>query len=232
VQVQREGVKYCGREGINQLFSVDSGRSEGRGLFCDDSSGLCMVGEDERMTLRRLVVCVSVVAAVPGLSACSSGRPSGLAPFTPSATSTSSTPTPTNTSKWTPEQQQVIDGYDRYSELVAALLTKIEKVDLAKARHVATEPYATTFLKDIDSTLSAGFVQTGKALNTISAVTSRGKRATIMTCLDLTHTKLTKQAAPPAQNPPPSQATVSLVREGGSWLVEGLKADEGACVSG
>jgi hypothetical protein len=106
-----------------------------------------MVGEDERMTLRRLVVCVSVAAAVPGLSACSSGRPSGLAPFTPSATSSSSSPTPTSTSKWTPEQQQVIDGYDRFRDLMTAIRTKVKKVDVIEAHKVAKEPFATQYLQ-------------------------------------------------------------------------------------
>jgi hypothetical protein len=181
----------------------------------------------------RSVASLSVVAvALLGLSACSGDKPSGLATFTPRVSGSSSSPPPVSTSQWTPEQQQVIDGYDRYSKMVSGLLSKKEKVSLAKARQVATEPYATTFLKDVDATVSAGFVMTGKTVNTISAVTTKGGKATIKTCLDLTRSKLAQPSAPAAKSLPPSRATVSLSRHGDSWLVDGLKAGEGACVSG
>ncbi len=137
--------------------------------------------------------------------------------------------------KWTPEQQQVIAGYDRYNELVTRILNKAEKIDMGKAHQVAKEPYATKFLQGIDGTLSAGFVRTGRVAYTFSAVTVVGDSATIKTCLDLTSTKFFKPGNPsdaPLQNPPPSWATVSLAREGGSWLVSGLKDGEGTCVTG
>lgn len=188
------------------------------------------------MKSRSLVVSVSAVAVgVLGLSACSSEKPSGLAPFTPTARSSSPSPSPTISSKWTPQQQRVIDGYQQYNELVTRILSKAEKIDLAKAHQVAKEPYATKFLQGIDGTLSAGFVRTGKVAYTFSAVTVVGDSATIKTCLDLTPTKFFKPGSPsaaPLQNPPPSRATVSLAREGGSWLVSGLKDGEGTCVTG
>jgi len=183
----------------------------------------------------RSVVSVSVVAVgLLGLSACGGGKPSGLPVYTPAASSSSS-PSPTATSKWTPEQQQVIDGYEGFNNLITAISTKAEKIDMAKAHRVAKEPFVTGYLKGIDSTLSAGYVDTGKAVSTTLAVTIAGGIATMKTCLDLTHTKTLNpgnSAAPPVQNPPPSRVTVSLAREAGSWLVTGLKGDEGTCVSG
>jgi hypothetical protein len=186
------------------------------------------------MTVRRVVGSVAVLAAgLLVLSACSSGKPSGLAPFTPSATSTSSTPT--STSKWTPEQQQVIDGYGRYNELITAILSKTEKIDEAKVHKVAAEPYATTFLKRVDATISAGYVQTGKLIATISAVQVTNEGATIKVCVDQTHTRLTNPshpAVPKAKTLPPALATLPMVRKGDAWLVAGFHGDEGACTSG
>ena len=190
------------------------------------------------MKPRRRVVSVSLAAVgVLGLGACGSETPSGLAPFTPSARtgSPSASPSPTISSKWTPQQQQVIDGYDRFNELNTRLLSKAEKIDMARAHQVAKEPFATKILQDIAGTLSSGFVRTGKLADTLSAVTVVGETATIKTCLDLKDTKFFKPGSPsaaPLQNPPPAWATVSLAREGGSWLVSGLKGGEGTCVSG
>ena len=188
------------------------------------------------MTSRRVVGSVSVVAAgVLGLSGCSSDKPSGLAPFTPSATSTSSSPSPTSTSKWTPEQQQVIDGYDRFIDLQTAISTKAQKIDMAKAHKVAKEPFATEYLKGIDATLSAGYRQTGKAVVTVSSAIVAGNTATMKACLDQTHLNLINPGNPSAprwEARPPALVTVSLVREGGSWLIAGLRAGEGSCVSG
>jgi len=190
------------------------------------------------MTLRRVVVSLSVVAVGSlGLTGCGGEAPSGLAPFTLSATSTSSTatPTPTSTSKWTPEQQQVIDGYDRYNDLITAILAKTEKIDMAKIHLVATEPFATPYLKRVDATISAGFVQTGELVTTISAVRVTNERATIKVCEDQTHTRLTNPShpsVPKVQTLPPALATLSLVRKGDAWLVAGFHGDEGACVSG
>jgi hypothetical protein len=129
----------------------------------------------------------------------------------------------------------VIDGYDRFTELQTALSTKAQKIDVVRARRVAKEPYATKFLKDIDATLSSGYVQSGKVVNTISSVRITGGSAIITTCYDATHTKYTKPgntSAPSIQMRPPSMATVSAVLQGHSWLVSGFKSGEGACVSG
>jgi hypothetical protein len=90
-------------------------------------------------------------------------------------------------------------------------------------------------MKDIDAALSAGFVQKGKSMNTISSVTFAGQTATINTCLDRTHLNLinpTHPSAPRWEAQPPSKGTVSLAREGGAWLVAGYKGDKGACVTG
>lgn len=183
----------------------------------------------------RSVVSVSVVAVVVlGLSACGGEEPSGLPVYTPGA-SGSSSPSPTSTSKWTPEQQQVIDGYDRFNDLITAIMSKAEKIDMAKAHKAAKEPFATTYLKGVDSTISAGFVQKGKVVRTVSSVTVAGDAATIRTCVDQTHMKLVntgKNPGPAVQIPPPSWQTVSVVRQGDSWLVAGLKSSEGTCVSG
>lgn len=182
----------------------------------------------------RSVVSVSVVVVgLLGLTACG-GEPSGLPVYTPGA-SGSSSPSPTSTSKWTPEQQQVIDGYDRFNDLITAIMSKAEKLDMAKAHKVAKEPFATTYLKGVDSTISAGFVQKGKVVRTVSSVTVAGDAATIRTCVDQTHMKLVntgKNPGPAVQIPPPSWQTVSVVRQGDSWLVAGLKSSEGTCVSG
>ena len=183
----------------------------------------------------RSVVSVFVVAVgLLGLSACGGDKPSGLPLYTPGVSSSSS-PSPSTTSKWTPEQQQVIDGYDRFNDLITAIMSKAEKIDLAKAHKFAKEPFATTYLKGVDSTVSAGFVQEGKLVRTVSSVTVAGDAATIRTCVDQTHMKLVntgKTPGPAVQIPPPSWQIVSVVRQGGSWLVAGLKSGEGTCVSG
>jgi len=180
-------------------------------------------------------VSVSVVAlGLLGLTACSGEKPSGLATFKPSASSSSSA-SPTGTSKWTPEQQQVIDGYDGFTRVYESIYTGAEKIDMAKVHTVAKEPFATVTMKDIDATLSTGYVQAGKVVNTISSVTVDGDKATIKTCYDQTHTKFInpgKASAPAAQIPPPTIATVSLIRERGAWLLVGFKGDEGACARG
>jgi len=184
-----------------------------------------------------------VTAAVLTLSACSTEKPSGLAPFTPSTSNSSPSPTSssvpspslTNASKWTPEQQQVIDAYDRYNTYIKSVLKKKQKIDMAKAHKVAKEPFASASLKEASTTLALGFVRTGAVVNTISSVTvAGGDTAIIKTCLDLTRSFFIKPAdkSAPVKNPPPSRATVSLSRAGGSWLVSGLKAGEGACVTG
>jgi hypothetical protein len=186
------------------------------------------------MTLRRVVVSL-VVVGVLGLSGCSSDKPSGLALFTPSATTTTPSPTPRSTSKWTPEQQQVIEGYDRFTDLQTAISTKALKVDMAKAHQVAKEPFATEYLKKLEVTLVMGFVQKGRVVNTVSAVTITGNTAILKTCVDQTHMSFSipgNASAPPVGTRPPAVATVSLAREADSWLVSGSKGDEGACVSG
>jgi len=183
----------------------------------------------------RSVLSVSVaLVGLLGLSACGGEEPSGLAVYTPGANG-SAAPSATSTSKWTPEQQQVIDGYEGFNDLIATIMSKAETIDLAKAHKVAKEPFATTYLKGVDSTISAGFVQKGKIVRTVSSVTVDGDAATIRTCVDQTHMKLVntgKNPGPAVQVPPPSWQTVSVVRQGDSWLVDGLKSDGGTCVSG
>ena len=180
----------------------------------------------------RSVVSMSVVVVgLLGLSACGSDKPSGLPVYTPGASSSS----PTSTSRWTPEQQQVIDGYDRFNSLMTAISTKAEKIDMTKAHRVAKDPFATDYLKGVDATLSAGYEQTGKPNVTVSSVTVAGGTATMKACLDLTHLNLINPGSPSAarwEARPPARVTVSLVREGGSWLVAGMKGGEGSCVSG
>jgi hypothetical protein len=192
------------------------------------------------MTSRGLSVCVSVsfaAAGVLGLSACSSDKPSGLAPFTPSApgSSSSSSPSPTISSRWTLEQQQVIAGYDAYSALMARFRTKAEKINLAKARRVSQEPFIRTHLQQMDHQIAAGYVEKGKAVDTILSVTVVGSTATLKTCLDPTHMKLVNPGNPsarPVKISPPNLVDVSLVRVTDSWLVAGLKDGGGGCVSG
>ena len=154
--------------------------------------------------------------------------------YSPGASS-SAGPSATSTSKWTTEQQQVVDGYDRFTDLSTAIWTKAEKIDMAKVHTVAREPFATATMKDVDATLSTGYVQTGKVVNTISAVTVAGDKATIKTCYDQTHTKFInprKTSAPAAQIPRPALATVSLTRVLGVWALTGFKGDQGTCVGG
>ena len=173
-----------------------------------------------------------VVAGLLGLSGCGGDKPSGLTAYTPGVSGSSS---PTSTSRWTPEQQKVIDGYDRFIDLQTAISSKAVTIDMVKVHGVASEPFATSTMKDIDAALSAGFVQKGKTTNTISSVTSAGETATIDTCLDRTKLNLTNPTHPSAPRwkaQPPSKGTVSLAREGGSWLVAGYEGDKGACVTG
>ncbi len=181
----------------------------------------------------RSVVSMSVVVVgLLGLSACGGDKPSGLPVYTPGVGGGSS---PTATSKWTPEQEQVIAGYGRFTDLQTAISTKVAKIDMAKAHRVAREPFATEYLQQLDETLSAGFVQKGKVVNTISAVAVSGVTATIKTCVDQTHMTFSvpgNASAPPVGTRPPTMAIVSLARQGGSWLVAGFKGDEGACVTG
>jgi hypothetical protein len=154
------------------------------------------------MTSRHFAVSVSFVAVgVLGLSACSSGKPSSVASVTPSARSSSSSPSvaPTISSKWTP-QQQVIDGYDRFNNLVPSIwaraLARAEKIDVAKAHQVAKDPFVTKYLRGVATGLLAGFVQTGKLVSTVSSVTTAGDTATIKTCLDQSHMKLIDMGNP------------------------------------
>ena len=190
------------------------------------------------MKSRTLVVSVSLAAVgVLGLSACSSAKPSGLAPLTSSARSgsPSSSPAPTISSKWTAEQQQVIAGYDAYNALMDRIRTKTEKMDMAKAHRVGQEPFIRKHLQQLDQQLSSGYVETGKAVDTTLSVTVVGRTATLNTCLDLTHIKLVNPgnpSAPPVKIPPPARVDVSLVRDADSWLVAGLKDGGGGCVSG
>ena len=181
----------------------------------------------------RSVVSVSILlAGLLGLSACGGDKSSGLPAYTPGASGSSS---PTSPSKWTPDQQRVIDGYDGFTKLYESIYTGAEKIDMAKVHTVAREPFATATMKDVDATLSTGYVQTGKVVNTISAVTLAGDKATIKTCYDQTHTKFInprKTSAPAAQIPRPALATVSLTRVLGVWVLTGFKGDEGTCVSG
>jgi hypothetical protein len=183
----------------------------------------------------RSVVSVSVVAVgLLGLSACGGDKPSGLAVFT-SGASSSSSPSPTAMSKWTPEQQQVIDGYDRFNDIMTGYRSKGSEIDMAKAHQVGQEPFVTEYLKGIVQSLATGYVDTGKAVSSTSSVTLVGSKATMKTCLDLTHTKPVNSgnpSAPPVQISPPNRVTVSLVRGADSWLVAGLKGGEGTCVSG
>lgn len=129
----------------------------------------------------------------------------------------------------------MIDGYDRFIDLQTAISSKKAKVDMTKAHQVAREPFATATMRGIQLALSAGFVQTGKAVYTSSSVTVVGKKATIKTCLDQSRMKLVNRRDPSAprwEARPPSKATVLLAHQGDSWLVTGYKGDEGACVSG
>jgi len=80
-----------------------------------------------------------------------------------------------------------------------------------------------------------GLVRTGPVVDTISAVTVDGDKATIKTCYDQTKTKFTSSAEaslPPVQISPPSKATVTLLRAGSSWLVTDFKGGQGSCVTG
>jgi hypothetical protein len=173
---------------------------------------------------------VLAALGVLGLSACGGEEPSGLPLYTPSPSSSSS-PSATKSSKWTPEQQQVIDGFNRFTDLQTAFMTKAERVDLARFRRVAKDPFATELTKGISGSIESGWVLKGKVVNTISAVTVVGNVATLKTCQDLTHTKLSTLSAV-SKNPPPSPMTISLARQADSWLVAVIKKDEGTCVSG
>jgi hypothetical protein len=80
----------------------------------------------DRMPLRRVAVFVSVLAVgVLVSSGCGGDKPSGLPLYTPSPNGSSSQ-APTTTSKWTAEQQKVIDGYSKYTDLRTALWTRTE----------------------------------------------------------------------------------------------------------
>lgn len=105
------------------------------------------------MKSSRCVVSVSLFAvavAMLGLSACGSDKSSGLAPYTPSSSTS-----PTTASKWTPEQQQVIEATMTYRALTTKYAKGV-KVDRAKLRTVATEKRAVEAEKVIVGGLSSG----------------------------------------------------------------------------
>jgi len=194
----------------------------------------CWVRIAHVKSCRSAVSVFVVVVGLLGLSACSDETSSGLATFSPSAR-TGGSPSSARASRWTAEQQQVIDNYDGFTAQLAAIWSKAEVIDMAKVHKVAKEPFATSTMKSIDATLSIGLVRTGHVVDTIAAVTVDGNKATIKTCYDQTHTKYSssgKASLPPVQILPPSKATVTLAREGSSWLVTDFKGGQGPCVTG
>jgi hypothetical protein len=186
------------------------------------------------MTLRRVVGSVAVLAAgLLGLSACSSGKPSGLAPFTPGATSTSSSPSPTSTSKWTPEQQQVIEAYVMYQALITKY-RKGAKLDMAALRSVATEAFAVKSGKEVAAGLSAGFILHGDDVHDTRVVTIAGTKSILTECWDTKSYGVNEKASPPitAKGAPPANYTVNLTRSADTWHVAGFTRGAACSVNG
>jgi hypothetical protein len=165
---------------------------------------------------------VLVAVVVLGLSACSSEKPSGVAPFTPSASSSSSSSS-SPSSKWTPEQQQVTEAYATYQSLITKY-RKGTKLDMAALRAVATEPFAVQSGKNVIAGLSAGFILHGDDVHDTRTVTIRGSKATLTECWDTRSYGVNMKATPSitAKGAAPALYTVNLTRSDDRWFVAGF----------
>jgi hypothetical protein len=167
-------------------------------------------------------------AAVVVLSGCSGDKPSGLAAFTPGASSSSSAAA----SKWTPEQQQVIDANLRYDGLVAKY-SRGQKVDRAELRTAATESRAAKAELDITGGLTIGFILQGPPdEHEIRSVTISGAESTLTECWIGHSYGVRKSATPPetAKAVAPAIVTVKLKRSAGTWRVSAV-ATGAACAA-
>jgi hypothetical protein len=186
------------------------------------------------MTLRRVGVSLSVVAAgLLGLSGCSSDKPSDLGPLTPGASSSSASPSPSSTSRWTPEQQQVIEVYVTYQALITKY-RKGAKLDMAALRSVATEAFAVKSGKEVAAGLSAGFILHGDDVHDIQVVTIAGTKSILTECWDTKSYGVNAKASPPvtAKGAPPANYTVNLTRSADTWHVAGFTRGAACSVNG
>lgn len=176
----------------------------------------------------RCVASVSVVAvALLGLSACGSDKPSGLAPFTPNSSTS-----PTSASKWTQEQQQVIDSFLAYRALIAKY-RRGARVDRALLRSVATEQRAVQAEQGIVGGLTLGFILSGDDdVEEIRAVTVTGAKSKLTECWIGRSYGVKKSASPPVTAKPstPRIVNVNLTRSAGTWRVAGF-TDGAACAA-
>jgi len=181
------------------------------------------------MTSRRLALSMALVAAgAVVLSGCGGDKSSGLASFTPG-----SSPSSTATSKWTPDQQQVIDATMAYRLLVSKYLRGETRLDRAALRSVATESRAVEAEKIIVGGLTIGFILKGpEDVNEVRAVTITGAKATLTECWIGRSYGVRKSSSPPVTAKPakPLLVNISLTRSAGSWRVSGF-TDGAACAA-
>jgi hypothetical protein len=162
-----------------------------------------------------------------GLSACGGDKPSGLASFTPSSTTS-----PTSAAEWTGEQQQVIDTTLTYRALIANY-RRGTRVDRAKLRTVATESRSVEAEKAIVGGLTLGFVLQGAPdLEEVRAVEITGATSTLTECWIGRSYGVKKSVSPPVTAKPstPHIVKVNLTRSAGTWHVAGF-TDGAACAA-
>lgn len=182
------------------------------------------------MVPHRGVMSVSVAAAgVMALSACGGGQSTGPAPFTPSSSSQSSSPT--TTSKWTPEQEQVIETTLTYHGLVAKY-RKGATLDMAALRSVATEARAVQTGKTIVAGLSAGFILYGDDAHEIRSVTITGATSVLTECWIERSYGVNRKASPTIRTKPSAShiGIINLSRSADRWHVSGY-TDGAACAA-
>jgi hypothetical protein len=173
------------------------------------------------MTSRRLAASSCVIAAGGiVLSGCGGDKPSGLASFTPGASSGSSPAAP----KWTPGQQEGINASLLYDGLVAKY-SRGQMVNRAELRTAATESRAVGAEKEISGGFAMGFILHGPAdEHQIRSVTITGAESTLTECWIGHSYGVRKAASPPetAKAAAPTILTIKLTRSADKWRLSAL----------
>lgn len=141
----------------------------------------------------------------------------------------------TPASKWTAEQQDVIDAYAAFTG-VSDDVARGSKLDMDQVHGVAKEPFATEYFKKIDGAASAGLRLKGDGAQAFPRkVQVDGDAATYELCSDGSSMKMMNVLSDPPQPVQVDAAVnlleIDLVRAGSDWLVTGRKAN-GTCTPG
>lgn len=156
------------------------------------------------------------------VASCSgSGSDPGAEPDTEKSLDLSPSESPT--SKWTPEEQGVVDSLVAYNDLVTAV-SQDKELKQDTMRRVAAEPFATKIAKQLAAQRSAGFVMEGEEEYRPRTVQLAGNEATLVTCWDpSTATIVNEYQTPPAtvKPYPRTLVTFTLEQPRGRWLVTG-----------